>query len=100
MVFPLEFLSVISIEPGSISCITSDSSEIFGLSYLGSEALEPAANGQGESFEVVGLILETGRDLNELTTPVGGTLSYKAWADAIEDHRCDDCVLLMTLLFS
>lgn len=78
----------------------SDSSEIFGLSYLGNEALEPAANCQGKSFELVGLILETGRDLNELTTPVGGTLSYKAWADAIEAHRCDDCILLMTLLFS
>lgn len=78
----------------------SESSEIFGFSYLGSEALEPPANCQGKSFELMVLILETGRNLNELTTPVGGTLFYKAWADAIEDHRCDDCVLLMTLLFS
>lgn len=78
----------------------SESGEIFGLSYLGSEALEPAANCQGKSFEPMGLILEAGRNLNELTTPVGGTLFYKAWADAIEDHRCDDCVLLMALLFS
>lgn len=91
---------IITIDSGSISCIMSESSETFGRSYLGTGALESAANCQDKSFELLGLILETGRNLNELTTPVGGTLFYKAWADAIEDHRRDDCVLLMTLLFS
>lgn len=83
-----------------MSCTMSETTEMFGCSYLGTGALESAANYQEKLFELVGLILETGRSLNELTTPVGEALFYKAWADAIEDHRHDDCVLLMTLLFS
>lgn len=65
---------IISIDSGSISCIVSESMEMFGRSYLGTGVLESAANCQGKSFELMGLILETGRNLNELTTPVGGTL--------------------------
>lgn len=91
---------IVNIDSRSVSCIVSESSETFGPLYLSTGALESAANCQDKSFELMGLILETGRNLNELTTPVGGTLFYKAWAGAIEDHRRDDCVFLMTLLFS
>lgn len=45
--------------------------------------LESAANFQDKSFELMVLILETGRNLNELMAPAGGTLFYKTWVDAI-----------------
>lgn len=77
LVFFLHFCllwGTISIDSGSTTCVTSESSETFGRSYLGTEALKSSANCQDKSFELMGLILETGRILNELTTPVGGTL--------------------------
>lgn len=78
----------------------SESSETFGCSYPGTGSLQSSANCQNKSFEFMALILATGTNLSELTNAVGGTLFHKAWVDAIEDHRRDDCVLLMTLLFS
>lgn len=87
--FPLSFCllrGIIRIDSGSIFCIMSESSEMLGCSCLGTGALESAADGQDKSFKLMGLILETGRYLNDLTNLWGGTLFYRAWTDAIEDH--------------
>jgi len=47
----------------------SETSKMFGRSYLGTGALELASNCKDKPFELKGLILETGRNFNELTTP-------------------------------
>ena len=91
---------IISIDSGNVSCIVSESSETFGQSYLGKGALKLATSCQHKSFELKGLILQIGGNLNELTAHMGETLFYKAWVDAIQDHAHDECVSLMTLLFS
>lgn len=101
--FPPAFLFlwiIISIDSGNVSCIVSESSETCGQSYLGKGALKLASSCQHKSFELKGLILQTGGNLNELTAHMGETLFYKAWVDAIQDHAHDEFVSLMTLLFS
>lgn len=91
---------IISIDSGNVPCIASESSETFGQSYLGKGALELAANCQHKSFELKGLVLQTGGNMKELTAHMGEARFNKAWVDAIEDHAHDECVSIMTLLFS